>query len=111
MRQRHTSDSQCQQALVRLTPQRKQDVSAAGLDARHGDAARSLCHRRVVVAVPSSQRRVEKCPGSFVHPEQLNPCRDYYGRKKKKKEKETCVVDILCIHLVSEGKKKKKSTG
>lgn len=29
-------------------------------------------------------------------------------RIKKKKEKETCVVDILCIHLVSEGKKKEK---
>lgn len=29
-------------------------------------------------------------------------------KNKKKKEKETCVVDILCIHLVSEGKKKRK---
>lgn len=94
--------------LVRVTPQRKRDVSAAGFDARRGDAARSLCHRRVVVAVPSSQCRVRSvrqlCSSRASESLSWLLCQKM---KRIIKKKETCVVDILCIHLVSEGKKKK----
>lgn len=94
--------------LVRVTPQRKRDVSAAGFDARRGDAARSLCHRRVVVAVPSSQGRVRSVPAALFIQSIWIPVVIIMPENEKNNKKKRNVCCGYSLYPLGEQRKKKK---